>query len=224
MTPERYHKIRQTLEKRQPDLTLLCDQVQKGRNLAAMRRTCDAFAVGEIHAVIAQEKAQQPEQKQQKRFAGINAGTHKRVRLTRHSSIEAAVSELQDQGMRVVAADLNEKAVDYRSYDFTQPVAILMGSEELGVSEAARDLADDFIQIPMLGLVESLNVSVAFALILSEACRQRETKGMFDQPRLPAEQIDRLAFEWGYPKLKGYYAGKGLAYPPLDEEGQIIED
>ena len=217
MTPERYHKIRQTLARRQPDLTLITDQVQKGQNLAAMRRTCDAFAVGEIHAVI-------PEGQKNKRYAGINAGTHKRVKLQRHQSISEAVSEVKRRGMKVVAADIGEAAIDYQNYDFTQPLAILMGAEELGLSRQARELADDVIYIPMLGLVESLNVSVAFALILSEACRQRRALGMFDRPRLASEEIDRLTFEWGYPQLKNYYTGKGLPYPALDEDGQIIED
>lgn len=216
MTPERYHKIKKTLERRQPDLTLLADQVRKGRNLAAMRRTCDAFAVGEMHAVI-------PETEEMKRYAGISAGTHKRVRTVRHSRVEAAVSELKAKGMRIVVADMAEQAVSYRDYDFTQPTAILMGSEELGVSEEAKNLADDFICVPMMGLVESLNVSVAFALIISEACRQREAAGMFEQPGLTEAERKRLAFEWGYPKLKHYYLGKKMAYPELDEEGQIIE-
>ncbi len=216
MTPERYHKIRQTLERRQADLTLIADQVQKGRNLAAMRRTCDAFAVGEIHAAIA---AGLP----QRRYAGINAGTHKRVRLVRHESIDEAVQAVRSRGMKIVVADMNERAVDYQTYDFTQPLAILMGSEEQGVSERARELADDFVHIPMFGLVESLNVSVAFALILAEACRQREAKGMFERAHLSEQEIDRLTFEWGYPRLKNYYLGKGLAYPKLDEQGQIVD-
>ncbi|MBT5331145.1 MAG: tRNA (guanosine(18)-2'-O)-methyltransferase TrmH [Porticoccaceae bacterium] len=216
MTPERYHKIRKTLERRQPDLTLLADQVRKGRNLAAMRRTCDAFAVGEMHAVI-------PEEEGIKRYAGISAGTNKRVQTIHHKKVDEAVAELQGRGMRIAVADMTEQAVSYQDFDFTQPTAILMGSEELGVSPEAKALADDFIYIPMMGLVESLNVSVAFALILSEACRQRESAGMFDQPRLPMDEIDRLAFEWGYPKLKNYYLGKKMAYPELDEEGQIID-
>lgn len=216
MTPERYHKIRQTLERRQPDLTLVTDQVKKGQNLAAMRRTCDAFAVGEIHTVVAQDQ-------KHKRYAGVAAGTHKRVRLQRHNSILEAVTAVKAQGMKVLVADLDDSAIDYQDYDFTQPTAILMGAEEEGVSEEGRQLADQAICIPMHGLVESLNVSVAFALIISEACRQRKAAGMFDKPRLSDDEITRTAFEWGYPKLKNYYLGKGLAYPSLDADGQIIE-
>ncbi len=215
MTPERYHKIRQTLELRQPDLTLLTDQVEKGNNIAAMRRSCDAFAVGEMHAVVAEDYLP-------RRHAGITAGTHKRVRLFHHKTLQQPITELRARGMRIVATDLSDQAVDYQEYDFTQPTAILMGSELFGVSDEARQFADDFIHIPMRGLVESLNVSVAFALILSEACRQRQKAGMFDSPRLTKQEIDQLAFEWGYPRLKTHYQGKGLPYPELDDEGQII--
>ena len=215
MTPERYHKIRATLELRQPDLTLLTDRVEKGRNIAAMRRSCDAFAVGEMHAVVAEDYLP-------RRHAGITAGTHKRVRLFHHKSLAEPITKMRSRGMRIVATDLSDAAVDYQQYDFTQPTAILMGSELFGVSDEAKQLADDLIHIPMRGLVESLNVSVAFAIILSEACRQRSEAGMFDKPRMTKEEIDRITFEWGYPKLKNYYQGKGLAYPELDQDGQII--
>ena len=216
MTPERYHKIRQMLRQRQPDLTLITDEVEKGRNIAAMRRTCDAFAVGEMHAVVTPDY-------EPRRHAGIAAGTHKRVRLFHHKSIAEPAAQLKAKGMKFVAAHFCDEAIDYQTYDFTQPTAILMGSELFGVSEQTQREVDTYIYIPMRGLVESLNVSVAFALILSEACRQRQAAGMFDSPQLTEEQINNTAFEWGYPKLKAYYQGKGLAYPQLDEDGQIIE-
>ena len=98
-----------------------------------------------------------------------------------------------------------------------------MGSELFGVCEESMQEVDSYIYIPMRGLVESLNVSVAFALILSEACRQRQEAGMFDTSRLSEEEMQRLIFEWGYPKLKPYYQAKGLPYPALDSNGQIIE-
>ena len=216
MTPERYHKIRHILEQRQPDLTLITDQVEKGRNIAAMRRTCDAFAVGEMHAIVT-------EGYQPRRHAGITAGTHKRVKLNHHRSISEPAAALKTRGIKLVAAHLCDQAIDYAQYDFTQPTAIVMGSELFGVCEESMQEVDSYIYIPMRGLVESLNVSVAFALILSEACRQRQGAGMFDTPRLSEEEMQRLIFEWGYPKLKPYYQAKGLPYPALDSNGQIIE-
>lgn len=215
MTPERYRTILSVLNRRQPDLTLITDEVHKGRNLAALRRTCDALGVGEMHCVI-------PAGTEQKRFAGITAGSHKYVRLIRHETIGDAVGRIKASGMVVVAADLSDDAIDFHQFDFTQPCALMMGAECEGLSETGKQLADHRVRIPMQGMVESFNVSVAFALLLMEASRQRKLAGLYDQPRLPAEQIRKQVFEWGYPKLARYYQGKKLPYPELDEEGQII--
>lgn len=216
MTPERYKKILSVLERRQADLTVVVDRLHIGRNLAAIRRTCDALGVGVLHAVV-------PEGFQQKRFAGTTMGSHKWVELKRHRSASAAISDMRANGMQVLAADVGARAQDYRTLDFTQPTAILMGAEVDGLSEEASDMADGFFSVPMLGMVESFNVSVACALILSEAMRQRAEKGLLEKPSLPRDEIARLAFEWGYPKLKRYYQGKGLPYPSLDEYGQIVD-
>lgn len=216
MTPERYQKILNVLKKRQLDLTVVVDRLHIGRNLAAIRRTCDAMGVGTLHAIV-------PEGFQQKRFAGTTMGSHKWVELKRHRTTPEAIAEIKAQGLRVLAADVGPAAKDYREIDLTKPTAVLMGAEVDGVSTEAKQLADGFFCVPMLGMVESFNVSVACALILSEAIRQRTEAGMLDTPSLPEEEISRLAFEWGYPKLKRYYQGKKLPYPPLDEDGQLIE-
>jgi len=217
MTPERYQKILSVLCKRQVDLTVVVDRLHIGRNLAAIRRSCDALGVGTIHAVV-------PEGFQQKRFAGTTMGSHKWVELKRHRSASEAISVVRAQGMQVLAADVGERTLDYRCVDFTRPTAILMGAEVDGVSEEAEGMVDGFFSVPMLGMVESFNVSVASALVLAEAIRQRTECGMLDKPSLSKEEIAQLAFEWGYPKLKRYYQGKNLPYPALDEEGQLMEE
>lgn len=216
MTPERYQKILAVLAKRQPDLTVVVDRLHIGRNLAAIRRTCDAMGVGKMHAVV-------PHGFQQKRFAGTTMGSHKWVELMKHRSVFEAVTEVKAQGMRVLAADVGQSVPDYRDVDLTQPTAILMGAEVDGISEESAGLVDGFFSVPMLGMVESFNVSVACALILSEAMRQRAKKGMLDSPRLPPEEISRLAFEWGYPKLKPMYQAKNMPYPQLNELGELVE-
>ena len=216
MSPERYQKFRRVLEKRQPDLTVIADQLHKGRNMAAIRRTCDAMGVPEMHAVL-------PQGFKQKRFAGTTQGTHKWVNLVKHRSLPACIDQVRAQGMQVCVADLAEQSVDYRAVDFTKPTAILMGAEVTGVSEQALASADVHFNVPMLGLVESLNVSVACALILSEAIRQRQHAGMLDKPMYSEQQIKRIAFEWGYPKLKRYYQWKKCAYPEIDDRGQLID-
>jgi tRNA (guanosine-2'-O-)-methyltransferase len=97
-----------------------------------------------------------------------------------------------------------------------------MGTEKAGISEAAMTLADGHIIIPMVGMVQSLNVSVAAAVILFEAQRQRSQAGMYDQCRLTDEQYQQCLFEWCYPDIATKYQEEQKPYPPLDEEGQII--
>lgn len=217
MTPQRYQKIRSVLERRQPDLTLITDEVHKGQNLAALRRTCDALGVGNMHAVI-------PAGTPNKRHAGIAAGTHKWVQLHKHENMTDAANYVRSQGMAIVATSLDPQAIEFQEFDFTRPVAIVMGAEREGISHTTQEMADYQIRIPMLGMVESFNVSVAFALVLMEACRQRRAAGLYDQPRLPESEIERLTFEWSYPKLKHLYQQRHLPYPALDENGQIIQD
>lgn len=96
----------------------------------------------------------------------------------------------------------------------------------MGASEQAKQLADQDIIIPMIGMVQSLNVSVASAVILYEAQRQREAAGMYDREEstLPKETINRILFERGHPVLAKVAKRKGLDYPQLDDEGQIIAD
>ncbi|RAH17836.1 tRNA (guanosine(18)-2'-O)-methyltransferase TrmH, partial [Vibrio vulnificus] len=130
------------------------------------------------------------------------------------------------QGMQVLVTNLSDSAVDFRQIDYTQPTAIILGSEKIGVSEQAKALADQDIIIPMVGMVQSLNVSVACAVILYEAQRQREAAGMYqnDESSIDAETINRILFERGHPVLAKVAKRKGLAYPPLDDAGQIVAD
>lgn len=111
--------------------------------------------------------------------------------------------------------------MDYRAWDFTRPTALLLGAERLGVSRPAALLADAHLTIPMRGLVTSLNVSVAAAVILYEAARQREAAGCYDHPRLDAATRERLLFEWSYPAVARHCRAHGLPYPALDAQGFI---
>jgi tRNA (guanosine-2'-O-)-methyltransferase len=112
--------------------------------------------------------------------------------------------------------------VDYRAADYTRPTCVLLGAEKWGVSDEAADAADANIVIPMLGMVQSLNVSVAAATILFEAQRQRLAAGLYDAPQLEAAELARLTFEWGYPELAPLYRERGEPYPALNEQGQVV--
>ena len=213
-TPKRYHRVRAVLDRRQPDLTVLMEDVQIPRNLAALLRTCDAVGVLEAHAVWrgGQLKISRP----------ASGGTRKWVPVRKHKDLGGAVAQLKERGFRILAAHPAERAVDYREVDYTLPTAVLLGQEETGVTAEALELADSLVVIPMMGMGLSLNVSVAAALILFEARRQRAAAGLYDHPRLDPELRDRLLFEWTYPVLARLCRKKKAGYPRLGEDGEIL--
>ena len=213
MTPERYLRLRAVLDRRQPDLTLITDNVHKGRNLSAIVRTADAAGIAEMHAVI--------DDKDYKAFRGTAMGSHSWVEVKRHCDIGGLITGLQAQGVQVLAAHLDESSVDYREPDYTRPTAVLLGAEKRGVSAEACALADAHITIPMMGMVQSYNVSVAAGIILSEAQYQRQRAGMYAQPRQDAETYQRLLFEWAHPEVRDFCRRRNLDYPPLRDDGEI---
>ena len=119
-----------------------------------------------------------------------------------------------------------DNAVDFREIDYTRPTCILMGQEKTGITQEALALADQDIIIPMIGMVQSLNVSVASALILYEAQRQRQNAGMYlrENSMLPEAEQQRLLFEGGYPVLAKVAKRKGLPYPHVNQQGEIEAD
>ncbi|MBE9170986.1 tRNA (guanosine(18)-2'-O)-methyltransferase TrmH [Pleurocapsales cyanobacterium LEGE 06147] len=215
MIPKRYERLKQVLNRRQPDLTVLTEEVHKPHNFSAIMRTCDAVGVFAMHAV--NSESQMPT------YSQVSKGSEKWVYLNTHPDIKTAIAHLKQENFRIYAAHFSEEAVDYRTIDYTIPTAILLGSEKLGVSEQAATLADKHIIIPMLGMVKSLNVSVAAAVILFEAQSQRLKAGYYNRVRLDPKIYKRTIFEWSYPKIAAIYRQQAELYPHLGKEGEIIE-
>ena len=214
MQADRFHRLRSVLQRRQPDLTVVMDQVNKARNFSAILRSCDAVGVLQAHAV--------PPEKGLDLSPVTSAGSEKWIRVQSHEDIAIALQELRSEGFRIVAAHPTPEARDYRSVDFTEPTAILLGAELHGVSPRALATADETVAIPMLGMVGSLNVSVAAALFLFEAMTQRERAGMYDSSRIPASEFRRILFEWAHPRIAARLRERGDPYPPLSEDGEFI--
>lgn len=215
MTPERLARIKETLNRRQPDLAVVTDEVHKAHNLSAIIRTCDAFAVPKVHAIWPYDNY--------RTFRGRAQGSQHWVDVETYRTTEDAIGQLQGQGFKVCVANFSERAIDFREYDFTQPTAIMMGNEKTGVTDIAAEMADEHLTIPMLGMVQSFNVSVAAALLLSEAERQRSIKGMFDQRRIPDEDFERLIFEWSHPLYTRICKSQGWEYPETNEDGDLAD-
>ncbi|MDH3745240.1 MAG: tRNA (guanosine(18)-2'-O)-methyltransferase TrmH [Acidobacteriota bacterium] len=215
MTPKRFRRLRQVLGRRQPDLTVLLENVHKPHNFAAVLRTADAVGLFEAHAVIYETKL---------RTSLVSAGgSDKWIDVKLHNDIGQAIDHLRDRGFVLLGAHPGARAIDYRQVDFTQPTALLLGQEKDGLTPAAREAVDDLISIPMTGFVDSLNVSVAAAVLLFEAHRQRSAAGMFENSRLAPEIYDQTLFEWAQPRLADYCRRHDLPYPALDENGQPID-
>ncbi|PXX89794.1 tRNA (guanosine(18)-2'-O)-methyltransferase TrmH [Marinobacter vulgaris] len=216
MTPERLTRIKQTLNTRQPDLSVLTDQVHKPRNLSAIMRSCDAFGLANMHVVWPREGF--------RAFRKTAGGSYNWVTTHTHPCMDEAVSALKGQGHKIYAAQLSDRAIDYREADFTVPCTVVTGNEVDGVSDSAAEQADEHIVIPMMGMVESLNVSSACAIILAEAQRQRKLAGLYDYRRLPDEEYKRLLFCWCQPVVKRYCDDRKLPYPPIDPEtGELVD-
>ena len=215
MTPERFQKIKDILNKRQPDLTVVLDNVHKPHNLAAIIRSCDAVGISDIHGISSNEKK-----------VGINlksaSGSNHWVNLHIHHSVPNVISELKQSGFSIYAANGSAKAIDYRKVDYTKPSVIVLGAELDGISPETLDMVNEEIKIPMQGMVESLNVSVANAVILFEAQRQRLQAGLYEKCRLDKNAVEKLLFEFSYPEAAKVYQSTGEPYPELDNEGQII--
>ncbi|HEX4953675.1 MAG TPA: tRNA (guanosine(18)-2'-O)-methyltransferase TrmH [Thermoanaerobaculia bacterium] len=215
MSAERIARLRATLDRRQPDLTVVLEGVHKPHNLAAVLRSCDAVGVWQAHAVTREART---------RWQVSSAvGAAKWVEVEVWEEVGAVLGSLRERGFQIWAAHLDEGARDFRSLDYTGPTAFLLGQEKLGVTAEALAAVDGSVAIPMVGLVTSLNVSVAAALLLFEAQRQRSGAGLYDAPRLPEEARTRRLFEWAWPELAAYCRRHGLPYPRLDENGDLAE-
>jgi len=191
------------------------DEVHKPHNLAAIVRTCDAIGIGEVHAVYPQAIRE---------CHGTAMGSNRWVTTHTHSDLDSGVAPLKAQGMQVLAAHFSERAVDFREIDYTKPSVILVGSEKFGVSEQAAEMADEHILIPMLGMVQSLNVSVATAIILYEAQRQREVAGFYNKRQLEQDLCEKLRFKWLHPEVKKFCDKYQIRYPKIDEQGDIRDE
>ncbi|HWR01845.1 MAG TPA: tRNA (guanosine(18)-2'-O)-methyltransferase TrmH [Chlorobaculum sp.] len=211
IAPERFNKIRRLLDQRQTDLTLVMENVNKAHNLAAIIRSCDAVGIHQMHAV-----SFRPYIRTRQNTA---AGASKWVKVNLGDSVIPICDDIRRQGMQILVATMRPDAVDFRSIDYTKPTAIIVGEELTGPSPDALRMADRYVYIPMFGIVESLNVSVAAAVILFEAQRQREAAGLYRSTHFTDDEYKRLLFEYTYPRLSAVLREQGKPYPELDLDG-----
>ena len=215
MIQERFQRIKQVLLTRQTDLTVCLEHVHKPQNVSAILRTCDAVGIHEVNIVW---------NKHTYFRKGTAMGTQKWLKHLQHESIAQAHQHFKSQHMQVLVTNLSDKSVDFRTVDYTRPTAIILGQEKYGASEEAIALADREIVIPMMGMVQSLNVSVASALILYEAQHQRQKVGAYSKTSISKGDLQRILFEGCHPALFQQCMQKGLPLPELNDQGEVVAD
>jgi tRNA (guanosine-2'-O-)-methyltransferase len=190
-TSRRQERIEDVLSRRQTSLTVVLEDVHDPHNASAVLRSCDAVGVLDIHLVYVHE---QPPRKSFGRTTSASAA--KWIRLHFHESIEQCYARLRADGFAIWATALEEESRDLYDLDFREPTALVLGNEMRGVSEAGITGADGTVFIPMQGMVESLNISVACAVSLYEGMRQRRAAGLYETPQLPTAALATLRDEW----------------------------
>jgi len=192
MTPERKNKLIQVLNRRQFNLTVVMENVQDPHNIAAVMRTCDAVGIQDIYILNTKIP-------RHLKF-GPKSSSSAAKWLTVHSfdNATACFAELRHRYNRILTTHLTTDAVSVYDIDFTESTALVFGNEHSGVSEEIRMQADGNFIVPQMGIIQSLNISVACAVSIYEAMRQKKLAGHYDQPALPAERSHQLLTEWGF--------------------------
>jgi len=188
-TQKRIEKVKRVLSFRQPDLRVVLEEVTNIHNASAVVRTCDAVGILYVD-IISQNKQPLPINE------AISTRAEKWIQLNYYSSVSECFAHLRENGFKIAATHLGEETLSYTDLDYTQSLAIVFGNESEGVSKEALNSADFRIKIPLLGMVQSLNLSVSVGVILYEAMRQRKDKGFYQKKGLSDEEFKKFFKQW----------------------------
>jgi tRNA (guanosine-2'-O-)-methyltransferase len=185
----RLAKLESVLRQRQPDLTVVMENIHDPHNVSAMLRSCDAAGVMEAQLLYNTESFPRIGKKS-------SASAGKWVERRKFKAVPECYATLHEEGFRIYATRLDERSQSLYDVDLTRKVAIVFGNEHRGVSDEAARQADGIIRIPMFGMIQSLNVSVACAITLFEALRQRLKHGDYGKIKFRRERFEELFEAW----------------------------
>lgn len=191
MTPERYQKLIEVLHYRQDDLTVVLENVFDPHNISAVMRTCDAVGIQDMYVL----NTRIPRHK--KWGAKSSSSAAQWLSIHQFDNAEECFSVLRQKYSTILTTHLSSDAVRLHEVDFTRSLALVFGNEHEGVSEEIRRLADGNFVIPQVGIIRSLNISVACAVTLYEAYRQKSLAGHYNQRKLSDVRVKSLLKEWG---------------------------
>ena len=192
MTPERRERILSVLNRRQAGLTVVLENIEDPHNIAAIMRTCDAVGIQEIFTVNSKPL------RVKKWGAKSSSSANKWLTHHKYTDVHECISVLKQRYDKLMTTHLAQNSVSLYDIDFKESVALVFGNEQTGISEAFLEAADGNFIIPQMGIIRSLNVSVACAVSIYEAMRQKTLAGHYEKRSLPDEQYNTLLEQWGY--------------------------
>ena len=202
MTPERHNKLTSVLNKRQGDIAIVMENVFDPHNISAVMRTCDAVGVQDIYIL----NTKIPRHK--KWGAKSSSSAAKWLTVHQYENAAECFSSLRQHYSKILTTHLSSDAIGLHEIDMTQPIALVFGNEHSGVSDEIRVLGDGNFIIPQAGIIQSLNISVACAVTLYEAFRQRTNAGLYNQRSLNEVRYNDLYNQWSLHNPK--YGRDGL--------------
>lgn len=188
-TERRKNKIVSVINARQKSLHVVLENIHDPHNVSAIFRTCDSVGVGKVSLLYNQEPFPKIGKKS-------SASANKWIEKEKYKDVKSCFSKLKEEGFKIIVSSISDDSKNIYEFDLTQKTAIVLGNEHRGVSEEAIKLADEKFIIPMYGMVQSLNVSVAAAVVLYEAQRQRQLKGMYKKSEFSEEELNIKINEW----------------------------
>jgi tRNA (guanosine-2'-O-)-methyltransferase len=192
MTPEREARLLTVLSKRQDDLTVVLENVFDPHNISAVMRTCDAVGIQDIYIL----NTRIPLHK--KWGAKSSSSAVKWLTIHQFTDAAACFAALRKSYDTILTTHLSSDAVNLYDIKFTGSIALVFGNEHSGVSDEIRAMADGNFIIPQAGIIRSLNISVACAVCLYEAYRQKNIAGHYDTRKINDERSISLLKEWKY--------------------------
>jgi len=190
MTPQRLEKLTSVLAKRQNDITIVLENVFDPHNISAVMRTCDAVGVQEIYIL----NTKIPPHKKWGTKSSSSAA--KWLTVLQYENAKECFSSLRKRYSSILTTHLSSDAISLHQIDFTKSIALVFGNEHSGVSDEIRVLADGNFVIPQVGIIQSLNISVACAVTLYEAFRQKSIAGHYNRQSIDEARYNELLKEW----------------------------
>lgn len=186
VTEHKRDRIAEVLSERTRHLTVMLEDIYQPHNASACLRSCECLGVQDVHIVETRNEYRPNNE--------VSMGSSKWLTMHRYRTTKSALDTVKNKGYRIVATTPNEDGYDLTTLPLDQPVALLFGTEEEGLTEEALAAADDTMRLPMYGFTQSYNISVTVAVSLSQLVARLRLSGI--EWTLSEEEIEELTLNF----------------------------